>query len=83
MSVVRQLKQSLEQDEKCNIKGKIKLNRVCFHLILYFKVTGQLQFSFNNKLGYIQHLYGESPEIAKKLSLAHVMNSLTFGDFSQ
>ena len=42
-----------------------------------------MQFSFSNKLGYIQQLFMENSDAARKLSLAHVVNSLTFGDASQ
>ena len=41
-----------------------------------------MQLAFSNQLGYVQQLHMTQPEIAKKLSLSHVVNSLTFGDIA-
>jgi hypothetical protein len=43
-------------------------------------VTGQLQYSFNNKLPFVLEFGNMYPELSKKLKLNHVIHTLTFGD---
>lgn len=46
-------------------------------------MTGQIQISFNDKIGFVQQLHQTHPDLAKKLSLSHVLNGLAFGETSQ
>eukprot|EP00347_Sterkiella_histriomuscorum_P011402 403372594 len=68
--VVKDLADALISGESCNIKGRIKLERV----------TGQIIMNFQNRVGFVQELQRSKPDVAAKLSFGHVINSLTFGE---
>jgi hypothetical protein len=68
--MITAIRDALSAGEQCHIKGKVHL----------YKVTGKIQWSFNSKLYLIQELQRRYPDEFAKLSLTHVLRSLTFGE---